>query len=234
MGMNIGGLFSGIGGLELGLESAGLGRVEWMAEADPFRRSVLARHWPSARIFEDVREVDDAATPVDLICGGFPCQDLSSASHGRGQGLEGPKSGLWSEFRRIISALRPTWVVIENAPTWRRWVPVVRRELWADGYASLPIRVSARDAGATHQRDRVFLVAHADRDCESIGAVHAEVAGARAASTIGRDWRTPPPGGFRVADGVPGELDEVEAYGNAVVPAVAELLGRCVVRAIAG
>lgn len=226
--MRIGGLFSGIGGLELGLESSGIGRVEWMAEKDPFRRSVLARHWPGARIFEDVYDVGSTAPSIDLLCGGFPCQDLSSASRGRGKGIDGPRSGLWREYLRIVRALRPRIVVIENAPTWRRWVPVVRRELHGVGYASLPVRVSAADVGAPHRRPRVFVLAYSDQEGEPLRAIHAEMARVQPLSSVGRDWRTPPPGGFRLDDGIPGGMDQCGAFGDAVVPAVAEFVGRLI------
>ena len=98
-----------------------------------------------------------------VLVGGFPCQDLSIA--GRQSGLAGPKSGLWREFRRAIEMVRPDWIVVENvAHTWRRWVPDVRTALGEYGYASLPLRVRASDLGAPHQRARIFLVAHADRE----------------------------------------------------------------------
>jgi DNA (cytosine-5)-methyltransferase 1 len=96
-----------------------------------------------------------------VLCGGFPCQDLSIA--GRQVGLTGERSGLWLEFKRAIEEIRPDFVVIENvAHTWRRWVPSVREDLGMLGYASLPLRVRASDLGAPHQRARIFLVAHAD------------------------------------------------------------------------
>lgn len=90
--MRIGSLFSGIGGLELGLERSGLGTVAWQCEIDPFCRAVLARHWPDAMRYEDVRTVDATAPSVDVICGGFPCQDVSLA--GKRGGLDAPRSGL--------------------------------------------------------------------------------------------------------------------------------------------
>lgn len=112
--MRIGSLFSGIGGLELGLElgleRAGLGPVIWQAEREGFRRSILERHWPGVTRYTDVKEVDHGCATPDLICGGFPCQDVSDASRGRGGGLTGERSGLWAEFARIVQTLRPTWV----------------------------------------------------------------------------------------------------------------------------
>lgn len=157
--MRIGSLFSGIGGLELGLERAGLGSVVWQVERSAFCRHILARHWPDVERFDDVRTVGSATlVPVDLLCGGFPCQDVSAA--GAGAGLAGARSGLWYEMRRIIGELAPRWVVIENVASGaRRWLPDVRRDLWALGYAALPIRVRASDVGARHLRARIFVVA---------------------------------------------------------------------------
>src|SRR6185436_8967518 len=104
--LTIGSLFAGIGGLELGLEMAGLGPVVWQVETDAACRDVLAMHWPKAERFHDVRAVDASAlAPVDIVCGGFPCQDLSHA--GKGKGLAGERSGLWFEFERIVQELGP-------------------------------------------------------------------------------------------------------------------------------
>ena len=112
--MNVGSLFAGIGGFDLGFERAGM-RVAWQVELDPYCRAVLARHFPDAARFEDVCEVGARnLAPVDLICGGFPCQDLSPA--GRGAGIDGARSGLWAEFARIVRELRPRYVVVENVP----------------------------------------------------------------------------------------------------------------------
>lgn len=113
--MTIGSLFSGIGGIELGLEWAGLGPVKWQVEIEESCRRVLARHWPDVKRFEDIRECGKHnLEPVDIICGGSPCQDLSVA--GKRAGLEGARSGLFYEFIRIVKELKPIWVVFENVP----------------------------------------------------------------------------------------------------------------------
>ena len=97
MSFTIGSLFSGIGGLELGLELAGVGHTVWQVECDPFCRQVLAKHWPKTERFDDVRNVGKHNLKyVDVICGGFPCQDISYA--GKGAGLAGKRSGLWYEY----------------------------------------------------------------------------------------------------------------------------------------
>lgn len=162
--ITIGSLFSGIGGLELGLEWAGLGPVLWQVETDPYARAVLAAHWPEVERFDDVRHIEPAAlAPVDLICGGFPCQDVSSA--GKRAGLGGTRSGLWSEFRRIVAGRRPRWVVVENVASGANaWVDRIGRDLAQLGYEILPVPLAAADAGAPHERARVFVIAYADRE----------------------------------------------------------------------
>lgn len=164
--VKIGSLFSGIGGLELGLEMAGLGHTIWQVEQSEFCRSVLSHHWPDAGRYKDVREVGAASlAPVELICGGFPCQDTSSA--GKGAGLAGDRSGLWFEFARVIGEMRPQWAVVENVASGaRRWVDAVCSGLGQLGYETLPVPISAQAVGAPHRRERVFIIAHAI--CEPI------------------------------------------------------------------
>lgn len=226
--MTIGSLFSGIGGLELGLEQAGWGPVLWQAERDPFALSVLARHWPDARRYADVRDVDATAAPVDIVCGGFPCQDLSTANVRARVGLAGARSGLWAEFARVVGVLRPRFVVVENvAGPWREWLPVVRGDLWRLGYPSVPLHLSTADVGAPHHRERIFVVADADPEGESLRALDAEVA--RVCADAGRSrgpWRHPFAGPVRLAHGVSPGMGAVRAYGNAVAPTLAEALGR--------
>ena len=158
--MKIGSLFSGIGGLELGLEWAGLGKTVWQVEQKAFCRDILAKHWPEVKRFEDVREVGKHnLEPVDLICGGFPCQDISSA--GKGAGLAGERSGLWREFHRVVAELQPEWVVVENVTSGaKRWIDPVVSALGQTGYEVLPVPMSAQAVGAPHRRSRIFLVAH--------------------------------------------------------------------------
>ena len=159
--LRIGSLFSGVGGLELGLERAGVGRVVWQCELDPFCRRVLAKHWPNVTRFEDVTQPRDWPD-ADLICGGFPCQDVSSA--GRRRGLGGSRSGLWYHFAAVVGRVRPAWVIVENvASGLRSWLPTVRRQLCELGYRTTPVALSAADVGAPHLRRRVFVVAHAGR-----------------------------------------------------------------------
>jgi len=164
-GLRIGSLFSGIGGLELGLEWASVGSVVWQVELDPFCRSILAKHWPVAdRSVHDVCRAGAATlAPVDLICGGFPCQDISVA--GKGEGLAGARSDLWFEFARIIGELRPRFVVVENVSALlARGMGRVLGDLSELGYDASWTTIRASDVGSPHRRERIFIVAHALRE----------------------------------------------------------------------
>ncbi len=294
--MNVGSLFAGIGGFELGLERAGF-EIEWQVEIDPYCRAVLERHFPRARRFEDVREVGAAnLAEVDVICGGFPCQDLSSA--GKGAGIDGARSGLWSEFARIVRELRPRYVLVENVPALltgkgKRWdrAPIGRvlGDLAEIGYDAEWARLSAREFGAPHLRQRVWIVAypgldadpdtdagglpgvaeldrpaaagkpegpfrqHPDRlrdalpDTDGVGcpqglldlAATGQPPGEGNAlgrcagrgreggrhGQEGEPWSVEPDVG-RVAHGVPRRVDRLAALGNALVPQIAEWIGR--------
>lgn len=231
--LRVGSLFSGIGGLELGLERAGM-RTVFQVEIDDYARRVLAKHWPHVPRFSDVRDVGVHNLPeCDVLCGGFPCQNLSTANTaGTRNGLSGEKSGLWTEYLRLVRGLGPAAVVVENvAKSWRNWVPVVRRDLWAFGYASVPILLRSDEFGAPHPRARVFVVAYANGYGESVCALNAEASRVQAASGFDGHWRTPPPGGFRVDDGLSGGVGthQLRGYGNAVMPQMAEIIGRAIV-----
>lgn len=167
--LTIGSLFSGIGGIERGLESCGLGPVLWHAERDPYARGVLECRWPRAQMFTDVRRIDESAPRVDIICGGFPCQDVSVA--GKGAGLDGRRSGLWSEFARIVRVLGPRFVFVENVSALRsRGLDRVLGDLAALGFDAFWDCFRASDVGAPHRRERMFILAHANGGrCEVVG-----------------------------------------------------------------
>ncbi len=156
-----GSLFSGVGGLDLGLEQAGH-TCAWQVEADDYCRAVLSRHWPSVPKFDDVRSVGARnLSPVDMICGGFPCQDISST--GRRAGIkEGTRSGLWSEFHRIICELRPRYVLVENVEALRHkgnGLGRVLGDLAASGFDAQWDVLPAASFGAAHLRERLFIFA---------------------------------------------------------------------------
>lgn len=163
MTYRIGSLFAGIGGLELGLEWAGVGHTVWQVERDPWARSVLAKHWPAVPRYEDVRTVTAATvTPIEVLCGGFPCQDLSFA--GKGAGLGGARSGLFFELMRIADELGPRFIVLENVSAiLSRGLDVVLGRLAQSGYDAWWDCVPASACGAMHRRDRWFLVGYAER-----------------------------------------------------------------------
>jgi len=185
--VNVGSLFAGIGGFDLGFERAGM-RVAWQVELDPYCRAVLARHFPQVERFEDVCEVGARnLAPVDLLCGGFPCQDLSAA--GRGAGIDGARSGLWAEFARIVRELRPRYVVVENVPALltgkgKRWergpIGRVLGDLAEARYDAEWACLSAREFGAPHLRKRVWIVAYPARDAEAGAAAEARAERQRA------------------------------------------------------
>ena len=166
--MKICSLFSGIGGLELGLEWAGLGETLWQVEQDKYCLEVLAKHWPNAERFNDVRSIGiEDIRGAELLCGGFPCQDISVA--GSGAGLAGSRSSLWWEFDRLVGLVLPRVVVIENVSAIvGRGLSEVLCALASRGYASEWDIISAASIGASHRRDRLFIIAHKD-DTDSDG-----------------------------------------------------------------
>ena len=163
LSMTFGSLFSGIGGMDLGLERAGL-ECRWQVEIDPFCRKVLEKHWPTVKRYGDIKGVDGGELErVDLLAGGFPCQDLSYA--GKRAGIEGSRSGLWFEFARLIGELRPRYVLIENVPGLLVYDGLRRviGELARLGYVGCWRCLRASEFGASHLRKRVFIVAHSLR-----------------------------------------------------------------------
>ena len=280
-------LFSGIGGFALGLERAGGFQTSAFCEIDPFARRVLAKHWPQVRRYHDVTAISAGRLAADgiaigAICGGFPCQDISVA--GKGIGLDGARSGLWREFARLIGEIRPSWVIAENVPALRnRGADRVFADLEALGYAWWSGVVGAVHVGAPHQRNRVWIIAHAEggrHGRDGVGRhevtadsraplAHAEHGGRegwnahwegpsaalprgegscpdsarleeRQPSNPGRtrphswpdfsgmDWWATEPAVGRVAHGVPDRVDRLRCLGNAVVPAIPEMLGRTI------
>ena len=162
--ITIGSCFAGIGGFELGLER-GIpnSKTVWQIEQNKYCQTILQKHWPDATIYDDIREIDyDKIQTVDIICGGFPCQDISGA--GKGKGIEhGDRSGLWRQMHRLINHLQPRVAVLENVPAllWKnRGMHIVLQDLASIGYDAEWCTISARQFGAPHLRKRVFIVAY--------------------------------------------------------------------------
>ena len=182
-------LFAGIGGFDLGLERAGMQTVAF-CEIDPFARRVLAKHWPEVPCHDDIRTLsadwlaENGLWP-DVICGGFPCQDLSYA--GKGAGLDGERSGLWREYARLIGEIRPRYVIVENvAALLGRGLGDVLGDLAALGYDAEWHCIPASAVGAPHRRDRIWIVVYPAWDGGGWTRLGTEHGGARVGWPIGQ------------------------------------------------
>ncbi len=240
--MIFGSLFAGIGGFDLGLERAGL-QCAWQVEIDPFCRRVLERHWPHVRRHDDVRTFppeDSNEWRVDLICGGFPCQDVSLA--GKGKGLDGDRSGLWFEYARIVRELRPRFVLVENVSGLLvRGFDRVLGSLAEIGYDAEWRCVKTSSIGASQHRERLWILAYPHNEgCQgSIWAGEPYPQGEEWSPSCGEPLRSTcgywPPGPRAVADiprmvdGPTNRMDRLRSIGNSVVPQVTEWIGRLIV-----
>lgn len=159
-------LFSGIGGFALGLHRAGGYETVGFCEIDPWCREVLRKHWPEVWQHDDIKTltaelVGRNCGRIDMLCGGFPCTDISVA--GKGEGIYAERSGLWWEMLRLVRELRPGWVFIENVPALRtRGADDVLGGLEAEGYTCRAFVVGAEHVGAPHRRHRVWIVANSE------------------------------------------------------------------------
>lgn len=156
--MRVGSLFAGIGGFDLAARWMGW-ETAWFSEIDPHAVRVLAKHWPGVPNHGDITAIDFRnVEPVDILTGGFPCQDISNA--GTQEGITGARSGLWREFARAVGELRPRYVVVENvAALTRRGLPAVLGDLARRGYDATWRVCSATEVGSPQQRPRLFLAA---------------------------------------------------------------------------
>lgn len=198
-------LFSGIGGFSIGFEREGFETVAF-CEIDARCRAVLGHHWPRVPIYTDVR-----------ADGGLPVSGLV---------------GSWQEDRaRRLSELvdvRPDWVVVENVHhSWKRWVPELRSQLHAIGYASVPLLVSALDVGARHARRRVYVVAHSNGQQLWKLSWWWQWAGRQVADELAESWDSAPRG-LGTNDGLPTWTHRRHGLGNAVVPNAAQLVARAI------
>jgi len=228
--IRVGELFAGIGGIGLGLEMAGGFEVAWHVERDPYAQKVLAKNWPGLPIHDDVTTFPPDNSDewnVDMITGGFPCQDISVA--GKGAGLHGERSGLFYEIVRIAGVLQPRFLLLENVPALlTRGLPDVLGALAQSGYDAQWRVLSAAEMGAPHLRKRIFIfctMADPERErgrSRQAGRQDASHAG-KSSSGEERQRRQPhtwdiEPALGRVADGIPSRVDRLRCLGNAVVP----------------
>lgn len=287
MALTVGSLFSGIGGLDLGLERAGM-KVIWQSEIDPYCNKVLKKHWPEVPNHGDIKQIDwQTIERPNVICGGYPCQPFSTA--GKRRGTDDPRH-LWPWVRTAISELRPDYAILENV---RGHLTMggttVIGDLTKIGYDAEWRIVSAAGLGAPHRRDRIIIVAYPaykrqqgrqkksqsefsrrgndEAELRGIAANHSTiqraktmadpnnrklgyinnggsntatndkwpkifVADSSSSSTSGADshWAFEPRVG-RVANGVSARVDRLRGLGNAVVPQVAEYVGRLILNA---
>jgi len=223
-------VFAGIGGFDLGLERAGMTCVA-QVEIDEFCQRVLTKHWPEVPKYGDIREVGKHNLPsADLICGGFPCQPHSFA--GKRRGAEDDRH-LWPEYLRIIDELRPDWAVPENVPGIRTTIlDDVLFDLESIGYTTVTLDIPACAMDAPHVRHRIFVVAYASSNGRKtrgklFNGEALQLSVGNSQKTVQRRWSIEP-GIKRVAHGVPNRVDRLKSLGNAVVPQVAEFIGRAI------
>jgi len=234
--LTFGSLFAGIGGFDLGFERAGM-VCKWQVEIDDYANRVLAKHWPTVHRERDIRECGrNNLEPVDVICGGFPCQDISYA--GFGAGLEGSRSGLFFEAIRVVCELRPKYVVLENvAALLTRGLDRVLGTLAEIGFDAEWHCIPAAAVGAPHRRFRAFVIAN--DSCirgERIGADKVRrfkdfswIKDVRRVEDIPTRPDLYPSKLCGSGDGIPNRVDRLKGLGNAVVPQVAEWIGKRIV-----
>jgi DNA (cytosine-5)-methyltransferase 1 len=284
--LTVGSLFSGIGGFDLGLERAGM-TISWQVENHDYARKILGKHWPKVPCHYDIKAIDWQDIPnVDLVCGGFPCQPFSVAGKRAGKADD---RYLWPEVVRCLDILRPTWFLGENVPG---IINLALDQVCADleglDYQVWPVCLPACAVDAPHLRQRIWIVAHTERDgrrprgteCErqqgrtapvgaSNGMAHSDsqpsptrrqqsvrrpsqtarsgecreavadasrelLDGSRQAGTRRRGQSTNQsrwpvePAICRVDHGIPSRVDRLKGLGNAIVPQIAEILGRMI------
>jgi len=281
MTLTFGSLFAGAGGFDLGFERAGM-ECKWQVEIDDYANRVLAKHWPDVPRWKDINTFPPRCRDwsVDVICGGFPCQDISYA--GKGAGLSGERSGLFYELIRVVREVGPRIVVLENvAALLTRGLADVLGTLAAIGFDAQWHCIPASAVGAPHVRDRVFILAYAQHAgfneatrggcrgveqregraeepesikqstgggpqriiCKAIpDANEPRLQGQRqVASGVSTKYNDPSDSGWwatepnvgRVAHGIPNRIHRLRGLGNAVVPQVAEYIGRQIVASMA-
>ena len=249
--LTFGSLFAGIGGFDLGFERAGM-VCKWQVEIDDFCNKVLAKHWPAVTRYRDVRECGQHnLEPVDVICGGFPCQPHSLAGERKATSDE---RELWSEYARIIGEINPRWVVAENVPAiltseTGQYFGGVLKDLAQVGYDAEWHNIPAAQFGAPHKRSRLFIIAYPKgfrwaqqydgvyKNFKSQSSIKSDITFWECQSSeiipdLGRAYLSLPDISS-MGNGFSNGLVEqsLKALGNAVVPQVAEFIGSAIVEA---
>lgn len=228
-------LFSGIGGFSLGLESSGYYETAIFCEIEEFPRKVLQKHWPDVPAHRDVKELKGKEIgEVDLICGGFPCQDLSSAGSMRGIGKD-TRSGLFREMLRLAEECGRPVILFENVGRLLsgpkenpgQWFHEFLNSLAEIGYDAEWFCITAASVGAPHERNRVWIVAYPNETQFERGGISRRVYEKHA--YLGDScWGKDKPGVERTLDGVPSQMDRLGCLGNAVVPLIPKIIGEAI------
>lgn len=242
-----GSLFSGIGGFELGAEMSGIKTI-WNCEIEEQQRKVLKKHFPNTKQYKDIKQLENPEY-VDIISGGFPCQDLSIANvgnkeiwkDGKVQGIKGKRSGLWSEMWRIIGIIRPRYVIIENSPMLLvRGFERVINDLSKIGYCIEWQTLSASQFGYNHKRKRFYGIAYPEQKrCVNNTSIFRKLQEVLPKQTPRQNDLSMPSQRIdsktnfellRMDDGFPKELDKsrIEMLGNAVIPEITHYLFECI------
>jgi DNA (cytosine-5)-methyltransferase 1 len=243
-------LFSGIGGFSLGLERTGGFETVAFCEIDPFCQKVLAKHWPGVPCHEDITTAK--GLDCEVITGGFPCQDVSIAGNvvSKREGLDGERSGLWSEYLRLIGDIRPKYAVVENVtdllagPSGNagKWFGQILSDLAGVGYDAEWHYISASSIGAPQNRGRVWIIAYPCGERVERLVTRKDIGRSgswgwrgkedlRAIQADGESDRWPKPLVRGVDDGVSNRTHRLRALGNAVVPQVVEQIGHAILAA---
>lgn len=238
--MNVLDLFSGIGGFSLGLERAGMKTIAF-CEIDEAARKVLKKHWPEVPIYHDVSKLNATKyrNSVDVVCGGFPCQDLSQAGHQIG--FSGERSSLYTEMLRVIGDCMPRYAIFENVTSLLtgesgRWFAQFLYDLASIGYDAEWHCIPASAVGAPHHRDRVWVIAYPNSTNEQ-GLVFPKPLLAYTEESRRRKYTRAvdaaiPADDYAAErgnyDDVSGQMDRLKQLGNSVVPQIPEIIGRAI------
>jgi len=245
-------LFSGIGGFSLGLERAGMQTVAF-CEIEEFPRKVLKKHWPHVPIYTDVRELtkerlDEDGITVDVICGGFPCTDISLAAppvegYCRGMGIDGERSGLWAECKRLLGEIRPKFAIFENVTNLLNgergdWFKRVLWDISSVGYDAEWHCISNAHVGLPSVRDRIWIIAYPDKagfqglfqpNTIAIQELNVERFPFNGFNRYNNMGVSCIPEDIRMDDGLPNRSHRAKALGNTLTPKIPEIIGKAII-----
>jgi len=239
-------LFSGIGGFTLGLEATGGFKTIGFCEIDPFASAVLKKRFPGVPNYGDILKLtssklqQDNITSIEVLCGGFPCQDISLPAHGKG--IYGEQSGLWFEYERLIAEMGPRWVIIENVAALRsKGLITILQNLSEIRYDAEWHCIPGTYVGTAHRRDRIWIIAYPrNKPRLQTLEISRPIGSKRDAwhnvnriswqQIPGTSWRIPKPISYRSSDAIPYRVERLKAIGNAVIPFIPKLIGEAILK----